>query len=275
MKKTAILLALFAVTIGQSQMANNNLQGYFKDISGSNIYSYFSFDNNGKVNIMGMDNGDYFIKNDTLIVFPDKSLFKFKVEKDKLIGVSNWVQDGVWLLEKDSIVINNRKTETVAQNRANLLNEYYEKTRKKNNQMELMFDENLMIEYKKTIESLCDRGLPRACFELLGLKIMDDMGGFAAAMNPEKSKPMTENPAIIALANKLIGWGEIEGYTQLANYYTMLKQEQKAKENFEKAINAGSTKAGLIVLELDAKKEIEIPKTTVPKKTIKKKKLKK
>lgn len=255
MKKTLLLLLILNTLATKSQIANNNLYGYYINTKGESLYSYFVFDNNGNVDIMGLDKGDYFIKSDTLIVFPDKSMFKFKVENDKLIGVSNWVQDAVWELQKDSLVINNRKDDALAKKQAMLLNEYYEKTRMKNNQMDLLFDENLMNGYKKTIESLCDSGLARACFELLGLKIMNDMGGFAAAINPEKAKPMVENPAIIALANKLIAMGELEGYTQLGNYYTMLKQDAKAKEFYAKATQAGSKKATLQLLMQEANKK--------------------
>ncbi len=255
MKKAILFLMLLNVLLAQAQKANNNLQGYYTNTKGESLYTYFVFDNNGKVNIIGLDEGDYFIKNDTLIIFPDKSIFKFKVEKDKLISVSNWVQDGVWELKKDSLVANNRKDDGLAEKRALLLNEYYENTRMKDNQMAMLFDKNLMADYRKTIENLCDNGLPRACFELFGLKVMDDMGGFAAAFNPEKAKPMVENPTIIALANKIIDLGEIEGYTQLGNYYSMLKQDAKAKEFYAKAIKAGSKKATLQLLMQEANKE--------------------
>ena len=255
MKKTAIIIALFVITVGQSQTINNNLQGYFKDTKGESFYSYLSFDNNGKVGIIGLEGGDYFIKGDSLIVFPDKSIFKFKIENDKLIGVSNWVQDGVWQLQKDSIATNNRKDDALAEKRAVLLNEYYEKTRMKDNQMAMLFDKQLMLDYKKTIESLCDRELPRACMEWFGLQLVEEMGGFEAAMNPKKAKPMTESPAIIALANKIIDLGEVEGYTALANYYTILKQNDKANETLEKAISAGSRKAALQLLLNDAENE--------------------
>ena len=40
--------------------------------------TYFAFDGNGKVDIAGYGKGDYFVKGDSVVVFPDKDIFIFK-----------------------------------------------------------------------------------------------------------------------------------------------------------------------------------------------------
>jgi hypothetical protein len=268
MKKITITLGLIITLSMQSQTIHYNLLGYFKNTKEQSLYSYFSFDNNGKVNIMGLNNGDYFIKGDTLIVFPDKDLFKFKIEKDKLIGVSNWVQDGVWEFKKDSIVKNNRKDNDLANKSAVLLNEYYEKTRMKNNQMDLLFDENLMKEYRKTIESLCERNLVRACKEQFGLATLDNLGGFEKVMSKKESE-LKESPDMLNLANKVIQLDPGEGYNLLSLYYTMHKQTDKANEASDKAIELGNKEVMLskIAAELNNSDVYTKPQNTNEDKT--------
>jgi len=75
------ILCFLSSYILSAQNADNSLQGYYKASSDDTLYSSFNFDGNGKVSIGDMDYGDYFTRNDSLIIYPDKSIFIFKIKK--------------------------------------------------------------------------------------------------------------------------------------------------------------------------------------------------
>jgi hypothetical protein len=139
------------------------------------LYTSFEFDNNGKVTIDNLSNSDFFIIGDTIVVFPDKDLFKFVIKKEGIYCASEWVKDGVWTKTTEP-VMDNRKNEQLANLNAQLLNEYYQKTRVNINQLDLLFDKNLMNTYKANIEDLCNRNLVRACKEYFGILTLEQMG---------------------------------------------------------------------------------------------------
>ena len=66
----------------------------------ASLYERFEFYGNGKVRIgASLDDvlRDFFQYNDTLVVYPDKSMFRFTVQSDgSLKGISNWVADSLW-----------------------------------------------------------------------------------------------------------------------------------------------------------------------------------
>jgi len=239
-----LLLGMISSAIFNAQEADNNLQGYYTTNSKESLYSYFAFDDNGKVDIAGYGKGDYFVKGDSVVVFPDKDIFVFKISKNRLIGNSSWVKNTKWDLNKDSIAVNNRKDEALAKKNANLLYEYYRKTRAKSNDLEKLFDENAMTDYTKTINDLCARGLSKACMEKFGLMVMEDMGGMGAILASKTKKPK-QNPEIIKLGQKIISMGEVEGHTILGSYYYSLGDKIKAEKEWQKGLEKGSTKAAL------------------------------
>ena len=237
-----------------AQNTDNALQGYYIAQSDTLMYSHFEFDGNGKVDIMGMGKGDYFTKGDSLIVFPDKSIFKFKIKENSLIGSSDWVSNGVWT-KKDTLVINNRKNENSAKKTAELLHEYY-RINKNMNQLELLLDNNINSLTAK-IKDLCDRGLGKACLDNFGLILVNDYGGIASLLSTESNnelKKITENPEIIALGNKIIAMGEMEGHTVLGSYYYLIGEKNKAKSEWEKGAKKGSLKSSVAISEVEFEK---------------------
>jgi len=256
-KNLSVVLSLIISLPICAQKINNNFYGYYKN-ENNGPYSFFSFDNNGKADISGLEIADFFMKGDSLIIFPDKYMLKFIIKENKLIGASEWVNDGTWA-KQDSIMENKRKDSVLSEKDALLLNEYYEKTRAQGTgDFSLLFDENLFKEYHNTIENLCSRGLAHACLELFALKLMDEMGGIKAALDQAKSSPLKENPELITLANKIIAMGEPEGHTVLGEYLYTIGQKEKANIEFEKAMEQGSTKAAMLQLNIlidDAKQE--------------------
>lgn len=253
--KNTILFFLFVIFFSKfySQKIDNNLFGKFVSTDDKQLYSNFVFDNNGKVTIAEFSGGDFFIKNDTLIVFPDKDLFKFIIEKDKIKGVSNWVKDGIWVRSNDAIE-NNRKDDGLAKKNAALLNEYYEKTRVKNNQMAMLFDEKLLNEYQQTVESLCNRNLVRACKEWFGTETLKQSGGMDTVLSGQKTE-IKESQKLIEIANKVIKIDPAEGHHLLGLYYMMNKQTEMGEAELNKAAELGSKDAAMTKLNFTMAKE--------------------
>ncbi|WP_140344668.1 hypothetical protein [Flavobacterium sp. FPG59] len=232
-----------------AQLPNNELHGHYIAQTDSTMYSFFEFDGNGKASIMGMGNGDYFVKGDTLYVFPDKSIFKFKIKGDTLTGVSNWVTNGVWV-KNDSIVEKQRKDKIIAQKNASLLHDYYILT-KNGNPLEALLD-SVKGDYTKNITSLCDQGLSRACMDYFGLQLSQDTSIMGAILKGDKINPnaITLNPELIKLGEKIIALGEYEGHTLLGYYYFITGNNSKAKDEWEKGSEKGSMKATLSLMQL-------------------------
>ncbi|MDQ0592601.1 hypothetical protein QFZ37_000970 [Chryseobacterium ginsenosidimutans] len=250
MKYILLLIGIISSGYLNAQEADNNLQGYFMTASKESLYSYFVFDGNGKVDIAGYGKGDYFVKNDSVVIFPDKDIFSFTISKNRLSGNSSWVKNTKWDLKKDSIAENNRKNDALAKQNAQLLYEYYRKTRSKSNNMEKLFDENAMRNYTKTIDDLCTRGLAKACMEKFGLMVMDNIGGAGAVLTNKTKKPK-QNPEIIKLGQKIISMGEVEGHTVLGSYYYSVGDKVKAEKEWQKGTEKGSSKAGLAQFEAE------------------------
>lgn len=249
------LLVFAGVMEGRGQEVNNRLLGYFNATSDTLLYNYFSFDANGKVDITGMGDGYYFQKGDSLIVYPDKSIFKFLLKGDKLYGVSEWVNGGVWQLIKDSVVENRRTSAAAADRVAFLLNQYYE-IRGENRMLFLNAADDAFV---LKMKSLCDSGLSKACLDYAGLKIMEDMGGIGALLGNKAVRQKKEaDPEILAVIEKSIRMGDMEGYAVLGGYYAALQHLTKAKEVLEKGGELGCRRciwaAFSIAMEEDAKK---------------------
>ena len=259
MKKLSFLFVLIA-NFAFGQKIKNDLHGYYKAESDTLLYSYFAFDGNGKVDITGFGKGDYFQKGDSLIIYPDKSIFKFKIEKNKLKGTSDWVKNGTWI-KKDTLIENRRKDPALAQKRAELLAEYYQKN-KDNTDFSLLFDEAKIKEHNHFINDLCTKGLPKACIEIFGMKVMDDMGGISAVLSGKINKNIAENPEIVALGNKIVEMGEEEGHTILGRYYYAIGQKEKANTEWDKAIEKGSMRASMAQLEVELEESAAQAKKT-------------
>lgn len=245
---------LFLSFTAHAQLPDNALHGHYKAQTDSTMYSFFEFDGNGKASIMGMGNGDYFTKGDSLIIFPDKSIFKFKITENSLIGTSDWVTNGVWI-KNDSIVESQRKDEVVAKKTASLLHDYYILT-KNGNPLEALLD-SAEGEYTKKIASLCEQGLSRACMDYFGLQLSQDNTLMGAIFKGEKmnTNAVTPNPELIKLGEKIIALGEYEGHTLLGYYYFITGNKSKAKDEWEKGSEKGSMKATLSLMQISDEHE--------------------
>ncbi|WP_407401899.1 hypothetical protein [Chryseobacterium sp.] len=239
--KTPIFIFVLLSFFANAQKVDNSFHGFYQEKKDNTFYKQFEFDGNGKVLIAGLDYGDFFTRNDSIIVYPDKSLFIFKIQKNKTIkGISDWVEKGIWEPIKDSIVTNNRKNEQQAQREAQLLAEYYDRTKAKSS-LEDLFSGKTNPVYQE----MCDKGLSRSCMNLFGMKMLEYTP--ALLNEPEKiaSKKLKPHPELIALSKKIVALGNPEGYTVLGSYYHILGLKEKANSEWDKAIKLGSRKASM------------------------------
>lgn len=266
------MLLLAGVIYSNGQEISNRLQGYFKATSDTALYSYFTFDGNGKVDIMGLGDGYYFQKGDTVIVYPDKSIFKFLLKNDQLYGASIWVDDGEWILVKDTIVENKRTDPEAAERIARLMHQYYE--------VKTLGETGLLGDLSDTLslrmQSLCDSGLSKACLDYAGLKIIEQMGGIEALLGNEAVKIKKEaSPEVLAVIEKAIQAGDPEGYAVLGGYYATLQNTEKAKEVLEKGGELGCRRcvwaAVSLAMQEETEKEVIRGKKIPAQKVIKKK----
>ncbi len=227
--KKLILIALLINANVYAQNTHNQLLGKFESNNESTFYKTLSFDNNGKLTIDGFASADYFIVGDTLIVFPDKDLFKFVMKENQLYGVSNWVKDGVWK-KTDDQVIDQRTDAKKATEQAALLNEYYQKTRKNINQMEMIFDKNLFKQYQTTLEDLCNKNLLRACKEYFGTLTLEQTGGLESALSNNNTKEVKPNSALEKVIEKVKTLDKNEGFYLEASYLIMIGKTKEGQE---------------------------------------------
>ncbi|MBP1222942.1 hypothetical protein [Flavobacterium sp. 1355] len=243
-----VILLLISNLIN-SQVIDNKIQGYYQAGSDSNMYSFFEFDGDGKVNIAGLGTGDYFTKGDSLIIYPDKSIFKFKIKGKTLLGVSDWVGNKIWV-RKDTITTDNRKDAAVSQNKAALLYEYYKLTGTSKT-LDFMLAEKIQNSHAEKISVLCNKGLGKACLDYFGILLIQDQG-LESLLKPEKNKKAkSANKQLIALGNKIIAQGELEGYTVLGSYYYILGDQKKAEELWNTGADKGSQKSAMALFQLE------------------------
>ncbi|MET3037655.1 hypothetical protein ABXT08_16255 [Chryseobacterium sp. NRRL B-14859] len=268
-KKLSVLVSALLISgFTFAQKADNALQGYFEEQGDETFYKSFNFDGNGKI-VGGFKSSYYFTRNDSLVIIPDKDVCIFKIEKNKLIGISDWVKNGVWVRKKDSTEVNNRVNPEESQKRAALLASYYDKTKNMSGLDALFSNTN---DFTRISENFCNQGLAKACLNAFGLKMMEYTPGFFGDLEKIKDKKLKPHPELIELSRKMISLGETEGYNVLGAYYHLLGLREKAFETWKEGEKHGDPASmismGLIEVGEDMDKAPETPE-------IKKKKKKK
>lgn len=268
MKKILVLISVVAIAGNAfAQKVDNALQGYFEEQGNETFYKSFNFDGNGKI-ADGFKSSYYFTRNDSLVVIPDKDVFVFKIKKDKLIGISDWVKNGIWIRKKDSTEVNNRKNPLEAQKQAVLLAGYYDKTKNMSGLDALFSNTN---DYTRISDDFCNQGLAKACLNAFGLKMMEYTPGFFGDHEKIKEKKLKPHPELIELSQKMIKLGEMEGYNVLGAYYHLLGLREKAFETWKEGEKHGDPASMLSMGLIEVGEEMDkAPKSP----TIKKKKKK-
>lgn len=235
------------VTQKSNYYINNNLHGYYKLATKSGFYDAFLFDGNGKVKIAPFyQEGNFFQKGDSVIVYPDKSLFVFKIKQDSLIGLGDWVENDKWVKVKDSIIPNNRTDEKVALKKANLLNQYHSVLEGKSPLLALM-DEKIHVKY----DSLCKEGLGLACMQMIGIRTTKSVGLKNLLGKRDTTKVYTPDAKLLDYAEKAYSLGEVEAYSALGAYYILINKPKEGKKYLKIASENGSVKASLALAELE------------------------
>lgn len=256
--KNKLFRLLFIVSgcILSAQKADNSFHGYYKSDNSETLYDGFSFEGNGKVLIADMNYGDYFTRNDSLIVYPDKSIFIFKIKKDKLIGLSNWVKKGSWTHQKDAPETGKFYDSIKAKKKAELLAEYYDQT-KTSSKSGLDLDALVSGKMNDINEKLCGKGLAKACMNLFGLKMMEYTPDLLTDPGKIASKKLKPNPELILLSERIIELGEPEGYTVLGSYYYALGLKEKAFKTWDEGEKHGSLKSPQAKASVEIQEELD------------------
>ncbi|MGU3375015.1 hypothetical protein [Chryseobacterium sp. M5A1_1a] len=244
MMKNKLFRLLFILSgyIVCAQKADNSFHGYYKADNNKTFYNGFSFEGNGKVLISDINYGDYFTRNDSLIIYPDKSIFIFKIKKDKLIGLSNWVEKGSWTHQKDAPEIQKPYDSLNARKKAELLAEYYDQT-KTSAKSGLDLEGLASGKINDINEKLCGKGLAKACMNLFGLKMLEYTPDLLTDPGKIPSKKLKPHPELLLLSERIIELGEPEGYTVLGSYYYILGLKDKAFKTWDEGEKNGSLKS--------------------------------
>jgi hypothetical protein len=147
-----------------AQHLQTNLCGEY--VSKNAMYDNFTFRFTGQVwnNASLMDTPrDYFQYNDTVVIYPDKDVFRFILQKNgTLKGISEWVKDSIWVkIPNDTFTcFGEAKVNTIK------LQQMYTYEQ----MMQLAVDKNKVEANSETImttlQKLCDSGYGRACYRL-------------------------------------------------------------------------------------------------------------
>lgn len=254
--KLNLLFALLSFNVF-SQNITNSLSGYYKNSNKNDLYSSFYFDGKGHTIINDLFQAEYFQKDDELYIFPDKSVFILKIDKEKLKGKSAWVKQSTF---KKSVVPNFDEPVAFATNAvdAKLLYEFY-KLNFNDGTDEISFslfeDEEMYL--KKTTE-LCNNGLTAACGAQFGILYMQTMGGLETLLgDTDQQQPIPENTELENIANKMISLGDMRGYSLLGSYFYAIGNTEKAMETYQEGMEKGDQSSTAIILETELQKMID------------------
>lgn len=242
MKKILLLLSLlFSVSYGggtaYAQECAVSLTGTYllNPESGEGLYDAFVFDGAGKVGIHAFTGfkGDFFQIGDTVIVYPDKSLFVFlRKDAHTLVGISTWVKDQVFKrMENDTILTpaQSRHPEYAAQ-----FYEFYTLTGRDEINLSTYLNIYMDSSLQASLKKLCGEGFPKACITLANALMLGSPELTASLRGtPVENRKAAPNKEIIDYFRKAIELNEPEAIAQLGAYFLMLGHRDKALKLFE------------------------------------------
>ena len=255
-----ILFSLSVSVIANAQNISATLKGYFSTSKKDALYSNIYFDGEGHVLINDNYAGEYFQKEDYVYVFPDKSVFIFKVDKDKLKGISSWVEKNTY---KQAKIPSNDSVERVFKTykiNPTLLHQWYIQNFKEGTD-EISFS---VLEdsskFKNQMEDLCNKDLAAACGSLFGINILEAVGGLNALLDTENRSAVELKPdiKIEAIARKMINLNDFRGYSLLGSYYMMLGNTEKAKLIYEEGAQQGDIDSVYALFGLNLEEKIDV-----------------
>jgi len=204
------------------------------------LYEALVFDGAGKVGIhaFGEYKGDFLQVGDTLIVYPDKSIFRFLIkDDDTLEGISTWVEDQIFRrMENDTIVApaQDRTPEYAAQ-----FYEFYTLTGRDALDLSTYLSIATNPELNASMKKLCDEGFPKACITMANVLMMNSPALASLFTNSDKEQKYPPNKEIVDYYIKAVELGEPDGIAQLGAYFLLLGHKEEAQKIFEKGCEMG------------------------------------
>lgn len=240
-----------------AQNISNNFSGYFKNTKKDNLYSSIHFNGDGHAIINDAYPAEYFVQDNLLYVFPDKSVFIFEVEKNKIKGISNWVEKQTF---KETTVPTNEDYEVFFETYTidpNLLQQYYSYNyNEKTDEISWIAFEK-PDEYLSEMQKLCDNDLTSACGALFGMKYIEATGGFENLFeNLSENQQISENKELEKIAQKMINLEDGRGYALLGSYFLTIGNKEKAKEILTIGSEKGNQQAILTLFELEVNESL-------------------
>jgi len=234
-----ILSFFFFTTYAYTQEYSVSLSGTYQldpESGEDGIYDTFVFDGAGKVNIHALSEykGDFLQIGDTVIVYPDKSLFTFLRKDDQtLVGIDMWVKDQVFKkMENDTIITPMQSRDP---NYAAQFYEYYTITGREAPTLATYMEIATDPVIQESMKRLCDGGFPKACLTMANALLLTspEMAAYFRGSTSENKK-MPPNKEIFQYFMKAIELDELDGIAQLGAYFLMLGHTDEAAKVFEK-----------------------------------------
>ncbi|KUF43443.1 hypothetical protein [Myroides marinus] len=244
MRNLLVLVLALQAVFAFGQKASNNLKGVFKNQSSWSSYTTLDFNGKGKVVINDKDQYEFFERNDSIFVlYEDGPLLFSKLNNNQLKGITKKVAKYTFT-SKDK-EFSYEKAAAGVDKRLDLIQQYYivnyvnpdklfgKKKGSFKSSMQVMRAEN---------QKLCDLDLDLGCIQIFAYGLTEkSLGALSVLLAPKEKKveDIKEDKDMEKLGNKIINLGNPEGYGLLYSYYTLVGQDDKAKEINEKGIKEG------------------------------------
>lgn len=254
MKRKGIIWVILSVGITlNAQTPSNNLEGYFKNNKKDALYTSIHLDGKGHALINEGFQAEYMQNGEKLYVFPDKSVFVFKVEDGKLKGESNWVEKAVF--RKNEVPFSEEPFAFPAYTvDPVLLFDFYKLNYKEGTDEGSFYMFEAEDDYLKKTMALCDKGLTSACGAYFGLLYLQSAGGLNALLDKNALKGFSKNPQMEEVANRMITMGDVRGYGLLGSYLYAIGEEEEAHEIYKQGMEKGDQNCAAVLFQLELEK---------------------
>jgi len=255
-KKVMMWSVLLAGIISNAQTPSNTIEGYFKSNKKDALYTSIHLDGRGHALINGGFNAEYVQNGDKLYVFPDKSVFVFKVENGKLKGESSWVEKAIF--KKSEIPFSEEPftfpSYTID---AELLFDFYKLNYKEGADEGSFYMFENEEDYMKQTAALCDKGLTAACGAYFGILYLQSAGGLESLLVENAVKDFSENSQMEKIANRMITLGDARGYGLLGSYLYALGKEEEAVKVYNEGMEKGDQNCAAVLFQLELENVVE------------------
>ena len=257
----ALLFALYSIGYTYSQKYTVSLSGTFQldTTSGGGLYDAFVFDGAGKVGIhaFGESKGDFLQVGDTVIVYPDKSIFIFlKKDEQTLVGINTWVKDHIFRKMGNDTIITPMQTR--GPDYAAQFYEFYTLTGRDGTNLSTYMSINMDSSLSASMKRLCDEGFPKACITMANVLMLNSPAMASLFRGPdEEAQKMAPDKEIFGYYMKAIELNDLDAIAQLGAYFLMLGHKEEAIKVFEKGCELGLNECCLSILGIEISSQDE------------------